>query len=94
MRDASVSDVFGTEARIGTESGATQPMLTGTVTAFDKAAGLGAVTADDGTAYPFHCTQIADGTRTIAVGAPVSFEIRPWHLGRYEATVIRPRPGS
>jgi hypothetical protein len=68
--------------------------MEGVVTDFDEAAGLGTVAADDGTAYPFQCTQIADGTRTIAVGAAVSFEIRPWHLGRYEATVIRPRPGS
>ena len=35
--------------------------LEGTVTAFDDDAGLGVITATDGTAYPFHCTQIADG---------------------------------
>jgi len=66
--------------------------MDGVVTHFDEAAGLGTVTTDDGTAYPFQCTQIADGTRTIPVGAAVAFEVRPWHLGRYEATVIRPRP--
>jgi cold shock CspA family protein len=62
----------------------------GTVTAFDETAGLGTVTADDDTAYPFQCTQIADGTRTIAVGAEVTFTVRPWHQGRYEATAITP----
>jgi cold shock CspA family protein len=69
-------------------------LTTGTVTEFDEASGLGTVTADDGTAYPFQCTQIADGTRTIPVGAAVAFEVRPWHRGRYEATAVRPLPGS
>jgi CspA family cold shock protein len=63
----------------------------GTVTAFDDYAGLGTVRASDGTAYPFHCTQIADGTRTIAVGATVTFGVRPWHQGRYEAVAVTPR---
>ena len=67
---------------------------TGVVAEFDEAAGLGTVTATDGTAYGFQCTQIADGTRTIAVGAAVTFEVRPWHRGRYEATAITPRARS
>ncbi len=58
------------------------------VTAFDEGAGLGTVTTDDGTAYAFHCTQIADGTRTIAVGTAVTFAVRPWHRGRYEAVAV------
>ena len=58
------------------------------MTEFDEAAGLGTVTAGDGTRYPFQCTQIADGTRTVPVGAAVAFEVRAWHLGRYEATAI------
>ncbi len=66
--------------------------MEGTVAEFDEAAGLGTVTADDGVRYGFQCTQIADGTRTIAPGTAVSFEVRPWHLGRYEATAITPRP--
>ena len=63
----------------------------GKVTAFDEHAGLGAVTGADGIAYPFHCTQIADGTRTIAVGTAVTFEVIAGHLGRWEATEITPR---
>lgn len=59
--------------------------LSGTVTGFDDDVGLGVVTSDDGTAYRFHCTQIADGSRTIAVGTRVSFELVA-RLGRYEAT--------
>ena len=37
--------------------------------------------------FAFHCTQIADGTRTIEVGQAVRFELLP-KLGRYEATAI------
>ncbi len=64
--------------------------MTGTVTEFDDDAGLGVITADeDGGAFPFHCTAIADGTRTIAVGTRVQFE-RQARLGRYEAAAITP----
>jgi CspA family cold shock protein len=63
--------------------------MSGTVTHFDEPRGLGTITADDGVLYPFHCTQIADGSRTIAVGQKVRFEILP-KLGRYEATGIEP----
>jgi cold shock CspA family protein len=62
----------------------------GTVTEFDEARGLGTVESD-GQSYPFHCTQIADGTRTIAVGTPVTFEVRPGGMGRWEAAAIAPR---
>jgi cold shock CspA family protein len=63
--------------------------LHGTVTAFDEHVGLGTVTGDDGTAYLFHCVEIVDGTRTIAVGTAVSFE-RLAKLGRYEASAVAP----
>ena len=61
--------------------------MRGTVTVFDEAAGLGEVTADDGTVHPFHCIEIADGSRRIEVGAVVAFDVRP-KLGRYEAVAI------
>ena len=41
--------------------------MDGVVTAFDEPRGLGTIDAD-GTAYPFHCTALLDGTRTVAVG--------------------------
>ena len=41
-------------------------------------------------AYPFHCTAIADGTRTIAVGTAVTFDVVPGRLGRWEASGLRP----
>ena len=50
-------------------------MPTGRVTDFDEHVGLGHVTADDGTEHLFHCVEIADGTRTIAVGTAVEFEL-------------------
>jgi cold shock CspA family protein len=64
--------------------------MRGTVVAFDEHVGLGEVAGEDGRRYGFHCTQIADGTRVIAVGADVSFEVMPGHLGRWEASCLRP----
>jgi cold shock CspA family protein len=61
----------------------------GTVVAFDEPRGLGTIEADGGV-YPFHCTAIADGTRTIDVGTPVTFEVRPGGGGRWEATSVEP----
>lgn len=61
----------------------------GQVTEFDEPRGLGVVTAHDGNAYPFHCVSIADGTRSIATGAAVSFSVL-LKLGRREAGDIRP----
>ena len=40
--------------------------VTGSVATFDDARGLGTVHADDGVVLDFHCTAIADGSRTIA----------------------------
>jgi cold shock CspA family protein len=62
--------------------------MQGTVTAFDEHRGLGEITADDGAVYPFHCTVITDGTRTIAMGTAVEFEIVAGHLGRWEAAAV------
>jgi cold shock CspA family protein len=59
----------------------------GTVVAFDDPRGLGEIESD-GVRYPFHCTAILDGSRTIAVGTDVSFELRPAGMGRWEATAI------
>jgi cold shock CspA family protein len=61
--------------------------LTGVIESFDDAAGLGVVRGDDGDAWPFHCVSIADGSRTIEVGARVSFDTR-FHVARVEAVGI------
>jgi cold shock CspA family protein len=63
----------------------------GTVAEFDDAAGLGTVRGDDGVVVGFHCTSIADGSRTIPVGTSVRYEIVPGRLGRWEATGVSPR---
>ncbi len=59
----------------------------GVVDCFDEHQGLGQLRLDDGRLVDFHCIGIADGSRTIVVGTPVSFRWLP-KLGRYEATDI------
>ena len=61
----------------------------GAVVEFDREVGLGLVVASDGTTYPFHCIEIADGSRDIAIGTAVTFELLG-KLGRYEAARITP----
>jgi len=57
----------------------------GAVVEFAADAGLGVVEDSAGRRYPFHCTAIADGTRSIEVGAAVRFSVAPGHGGRLEA---------
>lgn len=64
------------------------PLREGRVVAFDQHRGRGEVEASDATRYPFHCTAIADGTRTIDEGAPVTFSVAPGPLGQWEAVDI------
>jgi CspA family cold shock protein len=63
--------------------------LTGVVAAFDEAAGFGTIRVDDGRDLFFHCTQIADGTRAIAVGSAVTFDVVAGHGGRWEASGVQ-----
>jgi cold shock CspA family protein len=63
--------------------------LLGRVTSFSDSVGLGAVTADDGREYRFHCIEIADGSRTIEVGARVSFTLLP-RFGAFQAGDVTP----
>jgi hypothetical protein len=65
-------------------------VLIGTVVEFDGEVGLGVVEAEHGTRFPFHCIEIADGSREIPVGTDVTFTPLA-KLGRYEAADIRPR---
>lgn len=62
----------------------------GVVVAFDEARGLGTVRTSRGTELPFHCTAIADGSRTIPEGEQVRYVVVPGHLGRWEAAGIEP----
>jgi cold shock CspA family protein len=65
-------------------------MRRGSVTLFDEARGLGGVTDETGDVFTFHCVEITDGTRSIAVGTPVRFEVIA-KLGHYEAARITTR---
>lgn len=70
--------------------------LRGRVSRFDAAVGLGEVEAagepSGVTRYPFHCTQIAGGSRTIDVGTAVTFRVMAGRLGRWEAAGVTPVP--
>lgn len=76
------------------------PPVRGVVVAFDERKGYGTVRADtapgaggeggDTGELFFHCTEIADGSRTIAVGTRVDYDVVPGRLGRWEAAHLRP----
>ncbi len=59
-----------------------------TVTAFDERVGLGVIRDADEVEFPFHCIEIADGSRSLPVGAEVSFDVLA-KFGRWEAANIR-----
>lgn len=70
---------------------AARPLIHGTVVAFYRNVGLGAVRTTDGDVdIPFHAVAIADGTRDIAVGTPVVIEVRAGHLGTEEVRTLVP----
>lgn len=63
---------------------------TGVVTSFDEHRGLGTIAGDDGTTFGFHCTAVADGTRTVEEDTRVRFVVVAGRLGRWEAGEITP----
>lgn len=65
---------------------------TGRVVSFDAARGLGVLERDDGRRLEFHCTQIADGSRAVPVGARVRYRVVPGSLGCWEAARIEVVP--
>ena len=68
--------------------------MRGRVREFDEGRGLGTITADDGRIYRFHCTQLTDGSRQVATGQDVRFDLLP-KLGRYEAgSIDKLAPGT
>ena len=62
--------------------------LTGRVVSFDAAVGLGEIESAAGERHLFHCIEIADGTREIAVDTDVGFDLLH-KFGRAEAANIR-----
>lgn len=63
------------------------PAVRGVVESFDEPAGLGWILGADGERILFHCTQIADGSRSIEAGVAVRFETM-MRFGHHEATRI------
>lgn len=62
---------------------------TGVVATFDDHVGAGTIAEPGHDDWAFHCTSIADGSRTIAVATPVSFRVAPGPTG-LEAFAVRP----
>jgi hypothetical protein len=62
----------------------------GRVVELDARRGLGVIESGAGDRYPFHCTRIADPTRTVPVGAAVRYAVAPGPLGRWEAVSVSP----
>lgn len=63
--------------------------LRGVVDAFDEAAGWGTLQTARGDSVFFHCTRIADGSRSIPVGVDVEARCEPIGIGDWEATGVR-----
>jgi cold shock CspA family protein len=60
----------------------------GRVADFNDHRGRGEVEANGGLRFPFHCTAIADGSRSITQDAPVHFRLVIGPLGALEAAAI------
>jgi cold shock CspA family protein len=60
----------------------------GRVQRFDRDAGLGELVTPDGRVLPFHCTEIVDGSREVAIGAEVEFRLAAGHRGTWEAKAV------
>ena len=65
-------------------------VYSGQVATFDDHVGRGEIEAGGGMRFPFHCTAIADGTRTVAPDTVVRFRLVPGPLGALEAIGITP----
>jgi len=87
--------VSGAEPSIATELAPPRAVplgaSVGEVVAFDDPRGIGVVRSADGVELGFHCTAIADGTRTIEAGAAVDFRVAPGRGGRWEAVALHRR---
>ena len=63
----------------------------GRVRSFDERRGMGWITSEDGNVLAFHSTAIAKGSRRIAEGAQVEFDVVAGVPGRWEAAAIEKR---
>jgi len=70
-------------------------MARGSVSSWDEHGGYGTVRDDaTGAEHFFHCTAIADGSRTIGEGTRVTFDVVPGRLGRWEAENVVKEPSE
>lgn len=60
----------------------------GTIASFDEARGVGVFRSVDDVELSFHCVDISDGTRTIAVGAKARARRSVGRRGHDEVTEI------
>jgi cold shock CspA family protein len=65
--------------------------MEGRIESFDDARGDGTVRSDGGERFYFHCVEIADGSRTIDVGARITAQRGVGHRGHDEAFAIEKR---
>jgi cold shock CspA family protein len=63
----------------------------GRVRSFDERRGVGEITSEDGSVFAFHSTAIGNGSRRIAEGTQVEFDVVPGLPGRWEAAGIERR---
>jgi cold shock CspA family protein len=68
--------------------------IRGRVESFDERRGDGRLVSEKGERLYFHCVDIADGSRTIEVGQPVTAERSVGHLGHDEAVKVTKRSGN
>jgi cold shock CspA family protein len=69
-------------------------ILSGRVQAFDELRGDGVLSTGDGTAFYFHCVNIADGSRSVNPGQRVLARRGVGHLGHDEAFAIEKIDGD
>jgi hypothetical protein len=62
----------------------------GVVEEWDDPRGVGTVRADDGRLLALQCTNLADGSRTTAVGTRVEVVVAPGHHGAWQALAVTP----
>ena len=60
---------------VATDAPFVEGVHSGLIVEFDSPAGLGYIDSANGNRYLFHCIAIADGSREIAVGQKVLFEL-------------------
>jgi cold shock CspA family protein len=63
-------------------------VYSGRIATFDDHVGRGEIEARGGMRFPFHCTSLADGTRTIALDTEVKVRLVQGPVGALEATKI------